>query len=46
MFLIRCFAAINVGKAAVAGGAVMGLGGLCYYGLGLSSRTGTIDHAQ
>ncbi|XP_071573692.1 growth hormone-inducible transmembrane protein [Temnothorax nylanderi] len=38
--------AFNVGKAAVAGGAVMGLGGLCYYGLGLSSRTGAIDHAQ
>ncbi|XP_011863177.1 PREDICTED: growth hormone-inducible transmembrane protein-like [Vollenhovia emeryi] len=38
--------AINVGKAAVAGGALAGLGGLCYYGLGLSSRTGSIDHAH
>ncbi|XP_018368126.1 PREDICTED: uncharacterized protein LOC108764387 isoform X2 [Trachymyrmex cornetzi] len=38
--------AFNVGKAAVAGGALMGLGGLCYYGLGLSSQTGAIDHAH
>lgn len=38
--------AINVGKAVLAGGAVMGLGGLCYYGLGLSSQTGSIDYAR
>lgn len=30
----------------MAGGAVMGLGALCYYGLGLSSSTGVIDHAR
>lgn len=44
--MICYFAAFNVGKAAIAGGAVIGLGGLCYYGLGLSSQTGTIDRAQ
>ncbi|KAL0113015.1 hypothetical protein PUN28_012331 [Cardiocondyla obscurior] len=38
--------AFNIGKAAVAGGAVVGLGGLCYYGLGLSSQTGAIDRAH
>lgn len=38
--------AFNIGKGAVAGGAVIGLGALCYYGLGLSSQTGAIDHAS
>jgi len=38
--------AFNIGKGAVAGGAVIGLGALCYYGLGLSSQTGAIDHAR
>lgn len=37
--------AIGVGKAALAGGAVIGLGALCYYGLGLASETGAIDRA-
>jgi hypothetical protein len=39
-------AAYNIGKGAIAGGAALGLGALCYYGLGLSSRTGAIDHAR
>jgi len=38
--------AFNIGKGAVAGGAAVGLGALCYYGAGLSSATGAIDHAQ
>ncbi|XP_072750297.1 growth hormone-inducible transmembrane protein [Anoplolepis gracilipes] len=38
--------AFNIGKGAIAGGAVIGLGALCYYGLGLSSQTGVIDHAS
>lgn len=38
--------AFNIGKGAVAGGAVIGLGALCFYGLGLSSSTGAIDHAS
>lgn len=38
--------AFNIGKGAIAGGAVIGLGCLCYYGLGLSSQTGVIDQAR
>ncbi|XP_034951731.1 growth hormone-inducible transmembrane protein-like [Chelonus insularis] len=38
--------AFNVGKGFAAGGAVLGLGALCYYGAGLSSATGAIDHAK
>nr|XP_033329882.1 growth hormone-inducible transmembrane protein-like [Megalopta genalis]XP_033329891.1 growth hormone-inducible transmembrane protein-like [Megalopta genalis] len=37
--------AFNIGKGAVAGGAVLGLGALCYYGLGLSPTTGAVDRA-
>ncbi|KFD55240.1 hypothetical protein M514_03881 [Trichuris suis] len=35
----------NLGKLAVAGGAALGLSALCYYGLGLSSEAGAIEHA-
>ncbi|XP_033208493.1 growth hormone-inducible transmembrane protein-like [Belonocnema kinseyi] len=38
--------AFNIGKGAVAGASALGLGALCFYGLGLSSETGAIDHAQ
>lgn len=38
--------AFNIGKGALAGGAVVGLGALCFYGLGLSSESGAIDHAM
>ncbi|XP_050455701.1 growth hormone-inducible transmembrane protein-like [Cataglyphis hispanica] len=38
--------AFNIGKGAVAGGAIIGLGALCYYGLGLSSQAGAIDQAS
>ncbi|KAJ8686518.1 hypothetical protein QAD02_022312 [Eretmocerus hayati] len=37
--------AYKVGQGAVAGGAALGIGALCYYGLGLSSQTGAIDRA-
>lgn len=37
--------AFTIGKGFAAGGAVIGLGALCYYGAGLSSATGAIDHA-
>ncbi|PSN42620.1 Growth hormone-inducible transmembrane protein [Blattella germanica] len=37
--------AFNVGKGALAGGAALGLGALCFYGLGLSSKPGAIDQA-
>ncbi|KAI0241000.1 Growth hormone-inducible transmembrane protein [Lamellibrachia satsuma] len=37
--------AFNMGKGLVAGAAVLGLGSLCYYGIGLSSDVGAIDRA-
>uniref|UniRef100_A0A1B6CLG6 Growth hormone-inducible transmembrane protein n=1 Tax=Clastoptera arizonana TaxID=38151 RepID=A0A1B6CLG6_9HEMI len=37
--------AFNIGKGAVAGGAVFGIGALCFYGLGLSNKAGAIDQA-
>ncbi|KAJ8972584.1 hypothetical protein NQ314_000112 [Rhamnusium bicolor] len=36
--------AFNIGKGAVAGGAIIGVGALCYYGLGLGKDVGAIDH--
>jgi len=36
---------MEVGQMAVSGSAVIGLGALCYYGLGLASRPGAIDNA-
>lgn len=38
-------AAFSIGKGAVAGGAAIGLGALCLYGLGLSKEPGAIDRA-
>lgn len=35
-----------IGKAAVAGGAVVGVGALCFYGLGLASSPGAIDQSM
>jgi FtsH-binding integral membrane protein len=37
--------AFSAGRGLVAGGAVLGLGALCYYGLGLSNEVGAIDRA-
>jgi len=34
---------MEIGQIAAGGGALIGLGALCYYGLGLSSETGAID---
>ena len=39
-------AAINVGQASLAGASLLGIGGLCYYGLGLSKESGAIDKAM
>jgi len=39
-------AAFSIGKGAIAGGAVVGLSALCFYGLGLSNQSGAIDHAM
>lgn len=40
------FIAFSIGKGAVAGGAVIGLGSLCYYGLGLSPSMGAVEYAK
>ncbi|KAG0719518.1 hypothetical protein GWK47_050317 [Chionoecetes opilio] len=34
---------LEVGQIAVAGGAVLGIGAICYYGLGMSNEPGAID---
>ncbi|KAJ8917564.1 hypothetical protein NQ315_005613 [Exocentrus adspersus] len=36
--------AFNLGKGALAGGSLLGVGALCYYGLGLSKEASVIDH--
>lgn len=46
MVCTHFFAAFAVGKAAVAGGALVGMGALCFYGLGLSSKPGAIDQSM
>ncbi|XP_029047367.1 growth hormone-inducible transmembrane protein-like [Osmia bicornis bicornis] len=38
--------AFSIGKGAVACGAVIGLGSLCYYGLGLSPSLGAVEYAR
>jgi len=40
-----CSAAFTAGKGALAGASLVGLGALCYYGLGLSNDVGAIDRA-
>lgn len=40
------FLAYGIGKGAVAGASVLGVGTLCFYGLGLSSKTGAIEQSQ
>jgi len=39
------FLAFNMGKIALAGGSLLGVGALCFYGLGLSNQPGAIDRA-
>ena len=36
----------RVGRAFLAGGSLVAIGSLCYYGLGLSNETGAIDRAK
>ncbi|XP_071454199.1 growth hormone-inducible transmembrane protein-like [Hetaerina americana] len=38
--------AFNIGKGALVGGSALGLGALCFYGLGLSNKEGAIDRAM
>ena len=35
----------GMGRVILAGGAIFGVGSLCFYGLGLSGETGAIDRA-
>jgi len=37
--------AFTIGRATLAGASVVGLGALCFYGLGLSNDVGAIDRA-
>lgn len=37
--------AFSVGKGALAGASALGLGALCYYGLGMSSQAGVMEKA-
>jgi len=49
VWLYCCFdnfiTAFTVGRATLAGASLVGLGALCYYGLGLSNDVGAIDRA-
>ena len=37
--------AFSAGRGLLAGASVLGLGALCYYGLGMSNEVGVIDRA-
>ena len=39
------FSAFSIGKGALAGASAIGLGALCFYGLGLSSQTGALEES-
>lgn len=39
-------AAFNIGRGALAGGAAVGVGALCFYGLGLGSGTNTLENSH
>lgn len=36
-------AAFSIGRGALAGGSLLGIGALCYYGLGLSNEAGALE---
>lgn len=38
--------AFNIGKGALAGGAALGIGALCFYGMGLSSEAGALEKSS
>lgn len=41
-FMIVVFSAFAIGKGALMGGSALGLGALCFYGLGMSTDASTI----
>ena len=43
--LLLCSAVDQMGRGFIAGGAAVGLGALCYYGLGMSNEIGAIEKA-
>lgn len=45
VWVLLLYPADRVGKFIVAGGAAVGLGALCYYGMGMSSEIGAIERA-
>lgn len=45
-FFVILFLAFNIGKGALAGGSVLGIGALCYYGAGLSTEASALDKHQ
>lgn len=45
MFVILFSAVDSMGRIVLAGGAAVGLGALCYYGLGMSNEMGAIEKA-
>lgn len=45
VFFFFLYIADRLGKFIVAGGAAVGLGALCYYGMGMSSEIGAIERA-
>lgn len=38
--------AFAIGKGALVGGSALGIGALCFYGLGLGSGTNTLQNSQ
>lgn len=42
---VTVFLAFTAGKAALAGASLVGIGALCFYGLGMSNQVGAIDRA-
>ena len=45
MLLLLFLLAFVMGKAFLAGSSVVGLGALCFYGMGMSNEVGAIDKA-
>lgn len=45
VYFFFLYIADRLGKFIVAGGAAVGLGALCYYGMGMSSEIGAIERA-
>ena len=40
------FSAFQMGRGFVAGASALGIGALCFYGLGLSNEAGAIDRSM